>query len=354
MILQSCLKYFKLLFFVFAFTSSTSIINAQSVSSFILNGRVNIDSGEATLSCLTNDTYYPLNISLLKTKISNGKFYFKRACPYPLGFRLLINVNGELKYVSDIFIVDPGPQSINCNIDSLREIPDITNRSMNELKNDYLSLSGSKTFNRDSILLKYTLEHSYSYIALWKLINEFSDGYETIYDSIYKHLSDSIKNTYSGIRLGKNLTTARMTAIGNHFPSLTLKDINNKTEVLKFSEQFTLVDFWFSHCPPCISQFDQLKNIYAKYKSKGFELIGISTDATEDISNWKRVLTKYALPWQQLLDQNGKEADRLSIMKAPTNFLIDKHGRVIAKDIELSQLDSLLSKNLYRVNLSGS
>ncbi len=118
-----------------------------------------------------------------QTKIKNGKFYFKHSISYPLGFRLLIKINSEIKYASDVFIVDSGVQNIVCNIDSLRESPHIRNKSMDELKNNYLNTSSSGVINSDSFLLQYTLKNPDSYVALWKLIYKFSDGYKIIYDS---------------------------------------------------------------------------------------------------------------------------------------------------------------------------
>ncbi|HEX5150926.1 MAG TPA: TlpA disulfide reductase family protein [Parafilimonas sp.] len=339
------IKNFRVVILFIFFCFVRHAIAAQVKQSFIINGKINSDSGEISLMPLNDESYYPVSFDLLQTNISNGKFYFKGSIPYPLGFRIGVKINSEWKYISDIFLADTGEQDITCDIDSLRELPHVSNKSINELK-DYNNLFNDQPIDKKSFLLNYTTGHPNSYIALWKLVYMFSGGYEAIYDSVYSHFSDSVKKTYTATILARNLHTARTTAVGNSFPFLKLLNAQKENVSLKFNNHFTLIDFWFSHCNPCISQFDQLKAIFQKYNQNGFQIAAISIDGTDEINNWKQVILKYKLPWQQFLDLNGMEADKLSIKRFPTNFLIDRNGKIIAKDIGLSELDALLKESL--------
>lgn len=74
-------------------------------------------------------------------------------------------------------------------------------------------------------------------------------------------------------------------------------------------------------------------------------IISISVDDSANIANWKKVINQYQLSWEQYLDLNGKEAKRLSIFEFPTNFLIDKSGKIIATDIEPAELKQLLKED---------
>lgn len=162
-------------------------------------------------------------------------------------------------------------------------------------------------------------------------------------------LSDSIKNTYTGQLLFKVFKNASLTGIGQHFPSIPLMRRDNKRTFLQTrngSEKYIFLDFWFSHCGPCISQFEALKSTYNKFKTKGFEIISISTDKKSDESGWKNAIDKYNLPWKHFWDIDGKESNKLSIDSFPTNFLLDQNGKVIAKNISPSQLNMILSKKL--------
>lgn len=107
-----------------------------------------------------------------------------------------------------------------------------------------------------------------------------------------------------------------------------------------------MIDFWFNHCGACIGQFDDLKNIYALYKDKGFTIVGISIDGKDKIEDWKNVIDQYHLPWKQYLDFNGKECNKLSIEAFPSNFLINEQGNIIAKRISPNKLSKFLETHL--------
>ena len=111
------------------------------------------------------------------------------------------------------------------------------------------------------------------------------------------------------------------------------------------NRKYTLIDFWFSHCGPCIAQFPMMRNLYAKYKNAGFEVVGISIDKTEDKRAWLDAISKHKLEWKQYWDIDGKEAKRFFINLYPTNLLLDNEGRIIKKNILLEELEIFLAKN---------
>lgn len=344
-------KYLNILL-VFLFFENN--IFAQSThSTFTLNGTINLDSGIIKMLGVGDDIYYAPNSSYKEAKIEEGKFTFSDSIRYPSAFRFRLDINNEPRYMSGIFIVDPGEQTIHCNIDSIWEIPSLTNKSMkelNELLLGSINEKNTKIEKNKTTLLEYTKKHPNSYIALWKLIDKLSSGYEHILDSTYNQLSDTIKNTYIGKILAEKLSISRVTGIGNIFPKLPLLNIKD-TEVSAPSTNkhiFTLIDFWFSYCTPCISQFKEFKEIYARYKVKGFEIIGISTDTKNDESKWKNAIIKYKLPWMQYWDVNGKESGKLSIISFPTNFLVTQEGEIIAKNIKPLDLNVFLDNNLNK------
>jgi thiol-disulfide isomerase/thioredoxin len=113
--------------------------------------------------------------------------------------------------------------------------------------------------------------------------------------------------------------------------SHVIPEINAKTKL-------TLIDFWFSHCNPCISQFPELEPIFEKYKTIGFNIIGISVDTKDKIGDWNKAIVTNHLPWDQYLDLDGHQAKSLSIFDFPTNYLLDGTGKIVAKNLEPSQL----------------
>jgi thiol-disulfide isomerase/thioredoxin len=320
----------------------------------------------------------------MKSVIYHGEFNFTGTIFYPYAFRLqVLNDSGKLIYSSDMFFVDSGNQRVNCNINSVREQPDILNRTTAEengnykkayaqinqefsnfyrkkdsLSNNYsnnipseILLPYSKEYRnlqteRDSVLLQYTKKYPKSFVALWVLIYKLVGGYQPIYDSIYSEFSTDLKRTITGKRLYDQLKSSSSVNVGNKFPLLLLNNIKIQKESISINDnkEYTFIDFWFSHCFPCISQFDALKKIYQKYYKKKLDILSISVDDSAHIDDWKNVIAKFSLPWKQYLDLNGKEAHRLSIQEFPTNFLLDKNGKIIETNIGLDELQLLLEK----------
>lgn len=376
----------KYLFFILSFSFFLqNKTKAQLIDPvFRLDGNINCDTGTIRLVHENDDIYYPDSVSYYETPIIKGKFLFTGAILYPYAFRLRYSIGSKLVYMSDVFFIDPGTQTITCNIDSSRELPILINNSMRELRGSYhttfrtieleyynftlkydslyseykkiipdeIMLTISREQDRfaqkkDSVLLLYSSANPHSFVAMWKLIDKFSSGYKSIFDSIYDQLSAAIKNTYTGTVLAKKLQTASVVNVGNIFPRLLLLNLtNSKVLVPTNNHKYTLVDFWFSHCFPCISQFNKLKKLFEKYNNKGFDILGISTDGQEYITDWRNVIKANKLPWKQYLDLNSIESKKMSIYTFPTNFLIDDNGKIIAKNIELVELENLLEKNL--------
>jgi thiol-disulfide isomerase/thioredoxin len=373
----------KFYFFLFAFLCQCNLKAQSYHSTFTLEGNINIDTGKMVLLSLGD--FYPHKKDARETTIINGKFRFSDSISYPYAFRLIGNEGPDRKYFSDIFIIDSGIQNIECHIDSLREVPGINNRSMREMNNEYKKhhLPVEKALlnyrnKRDSLygvynnklplaistrlsseystlinylrlnLLSYVKDHPDSFVGLWKLIGWLGNGYEPIYDSIYDQFSVTLKNTYAGKATAKNLKSASIVSIGNNFPRFLFLNTKDKKELFSIDpyKKYTLIDFWFSHCFPCLSEFAELKNLFEKYNNKGFDIRGISVDTKENKIAWKNVIKQYNLPWKQYLDLDHYEAEKLSIDAFPTNFLLNEKGKIIAKNIQPDELKKVLEEKL--------
>jgi peroxiredoxin len=133
---------------------------------------------------------------------------------------------------------------------------------------------------------------------------------------------------------------------GHVFPKVSFKDTSLKATELKqkIAAKYTLLDFWFSNCFPCIEQFAKLKQIYSSSTRGQLQIILVSIDRTQDIINWKKTIAKHELPFLNLLDENGTlTTSTLNVTKFPSNFLLDSSGKIIARDITLEKLNQLLT-----------
>jgi glutathione peroxidase-family protein len=108
-----------------------------------------------------------------------------------------------------------------------------------------------------------------------------------------------------------------------------------------------LLDFWASWCVPCRFSNKQLVKLYAKYKDKGFEILGVSLDDNKNA--WKKAVSKDKITWLQINDNGGWDAlsaIKWNINAIPASFLIDKAGNVVAFDPEKQELESKIRQLL--------
>ena len=117
-----------------------------------------------------------------------------------------------------------------------------------------------------------------------------------------------------------------------------------KLDTLKGKVVF--IDCWFPACPPCRAEMPKLISLYEKYKDKGFVVITISLD--EHKEKWLKAIHDDSLPWIHFCDLVDIEKNILSkkwgIVSIPYNFLIDKNGILVDKEISLDKLERELFK----------
>lgn len=127
-------------------------------------------------------------------------------------------------------------------------------------------------------------------------------------------------------------------------PEVALPDTTGAIQKLSaLKGKVVLIDFWASWCGPCRRANKHLKQLYAKYKDKGFEIFSISTDNSEKA--WEKAIKDDNTPWTHVIDDRNV-AYAWQIRYLPTTFLLDKEGNFVAYDPDLKRLDKMLSNLL--------
>jgi peroxiredoxin len=79
--------------------------------------------------------------------------------------------------------------------------------------------------------------------------------------------------------------------------------------------------------------------LYKKYKGSGFEVFAVSLDVNKPL--WLKAVKRDKLTYTQVIDSDGwqsKVAEKYYVDALPTNFLIDKAGKIVAINMEGKEL----------------
>ena len=104
-----------------------------------------------------------------------------------------------------------------------------------------------------------------------------------------------------------------------------------------------LVDFWASWCGPCIKTFPHLKEMYTEYGDRGFEIVSVSIDDTDE--DWSEASEEHELPWLDLGDiseTTGPIAQAWGVTFIPKGYVLDAEGQILDKDLSTDDLEALL------------
>ncbi|MBR4849733.1 MAG: AhpC/TSA family protein [Alistipes sp.] len=130
------------------------------------------------------------------------------------------------------------------------------------------------------------------------------------------------------------------------YPELKGVDMyGNEVALSSLEGSIILVDFWSAEAGNSNAFNAELKEIYEEYEDKGFRVYQVSADTSK--AAWITAVQEQALPWISVCDFLGEASPMLrayNVRKLPSNFLIDRKGNIIAKDLYSTALEERLSK----------
>jgi cytochrome c biogenesis protein CcmG, thiol:disulfide interchange protein DsbE len=129
------------------------------------------------------------------------------------------------------------------------------------------------------------------------------------------------------------------------FPSLA----GERWSLADHRGRIVLVNFWATWCAPCREETPDLVDLYGRYRNRGVEFAGITTD-DNPASVVPKFLDEFRVTWPILIPP-AESALAQAIEVLPTTFLVDAQGRIartwagIADGDDIARaLDALLSE----------
>lgn len=353
-------KYFTLAAFGFLFFACQ-----QSPKFTIEAGIEGLKDGKVYLELWNAGT----TVILDSTTSTGGRFKFKGAVEVPDLYYLVgedqvsiplmlenspIAITGKVSDLANISITGSKVQDeyhgLELKIQDLGKRFDALYSQYKEAMNKKDSLTSALLGNRlDSLdreqtgfYKNFVTENGASFVAP-VILQKFQYGMEA--DELQSYLekfSPEVMKSQSAKILAGRVAILEKVAVGKIAPDFTMNDSIGKP--VKLSEiysqhELTLVDFWASWCGPCRQENPNVVKTWKDYSSKGFTVLGVSCDSDRD--RWLKAIAQDQLTWYHVSDLKGwgNEAAKLyGINSIPSNLLLDKSGKIIAKNLRGANL----------------
>lgn len=147
----------------------------------------------------------------------------------------------------------------------------------------------------------------------------------------------------------RNRVQKKLPKVGELAPEINLPDLQGKSLALsKLRGKVVLIDFWASWCAPCRLENRLIARMQREFSNRDFLVFSVSLD--NDRTDWLEAIEKDRLQWDtHVSDLKGWDSEMLSlygIEQIPTNFLVDKDGKILAVNLRGEALENNLRKYL--------
>ncbi|MEG1405555.1 MAG: TlpA disulfide reductase family protein, partial [Alistipes sp.] len=185
--------------------------------------------------------------------------------------------------------------------------------------------------------------------------NLFNGDSDVVY---YRTVAEAIEQSYpeSNYLAALNAEIARMDAritlpsqiTEAGYPDVELPDMyGKKIRLSSLLGKVVLLDFWSAAVGNSNTLNAELKNTYQKFQTSptGFEVYQVAIDTSKPL--WITAVQEQQLPWISVCDLLGQGSPVMglfNVQKLPANFLIDKEGTIVARDIYGAPLEQKLNE----------
>ncbi|MFQ5876268.1 MAG: TlpA disulfide reductase family protein [Acidobacteriota bacterium] len=108
-----------------------------------------------------------------------------------------------------------------------------------------------------------------------------------------------------------------------------LEDLDGRLYSLKEAlerNRVVQVVFWATWCFPCIEEVPRLLAAYAKYRDRGYEILGVVVTREQTRRGVRSFVEEHEITYPILWDGKGVAVERYRVASLPQNFLIGADG----------------------------
>jgi peroxiredoxin len=254
----------------------------------------------------------------------------------------------QLKKLYDVYIQNLGAEQLAAVMDRLDSLAQIRLDELNTYTKEYIdenlnSLVSLVALYQQVAPGEYILHPEKDleyYVKVDSALSLLYPDYEPV-----KSLHDQVQGLKSDIDAQKLRSPVINETV--EAPEIALPDTEGDTITLSSTRgNIVLLDFWASWCKPCRDENPNLVNAYNKYHNKGFQIYQVSLDKTREA--WMKGISEDHLErWIHVSDLRYWQSVVVSLYELeqiPTNFLLDRDGKIIASDLRGEMLQRKLDE----------
>ena len=168
------------------------------------------------------------------------------------------------------------------------------------------------------------------------------------YEAVAQRFEKENPNSPHAKALIGRIARIKGVSVGAPAPEIALNDTTgNPIPLSSLRGKYVLIDFWASWCGPCRAENPNVVRMYNKFKDKGFAIYSVSLDQAK--ANWTKAIRNDNLTWTHVSDLKfwqSAAAQQYGVQAIPATFLLDKDGKIIAKNLRGDALEQKLEEVL--------
>lgn len=240
----------------------------------------------------------------------------------------------------------------NLSIDSIQSLIQLHsgNENFRQKQQEWSQQINRIRENQQKYSNKFILDNPFSLASILAIYQKFNNGEYVVQDlqtikvaasalhSMYP-TSEHAKTLYEDTKsMMKNEQNYKMQQLinenGTDFPDINLPNPSGREiRLSSIRGKYILIQFWSAFDSNSRMMNPMLKENYQHFSHKGFEIYQVSVDTSRQ--GWLQAINADQLNWINVGDMKGSRnaVVNYNITSVPSNFLLDRDGKIIARNL---------------------